>query len=122
MTSPSYPCRCRLLMLNKIILDDTDTRTHTRTHTPVGLPWTRDRSVVYISLSVQHLTFTQDRHPCPRRGLKPKSQQASCHLELERLLNMAAGIGETGRKCFCANLRNFRHRMAQYSCFSVLLV
>ena len=50
MTSPSYPCRCRLLMLNKIILDDTDTHTHTRTHTPVGLPWTRDRSVVYISI------------------------------------------------------------------------
>jgi len=41
----------------------------------VGILWTRDRPVAETSTS-QHTTLTTDRHPCPRRGLSPQSQQA----------------------------------------------
>ena len=52
----------------------THTHTHTQTHT-VGLLWTRDRPVAETS-TWQHTTLITDGHPCPRRDLKPQSQQA----------------------------------------------
>jgi hypothetical protein len=46
-------------------------------HTPqsAGLLWTRDRPVAETS-TWQHEHCTRDKHPCPRRDLNPRSQQA----------------------------------------------
>jgi len=42
----------------------------------VGILWTGDQPVAETSI-LQHTTLTRDRHPCPRRGSNPQSQQTS---------------------------------------------
>ena len=50
---------------------------HTHTHIQsVGLLWTSDRPVAETS-TWQHTTITRDKHPCLRRDLNLKSQQAT---------------------------------------------
>ena len=53
--------------------------THTHTHTTFGrTPPDEDRSVAETT-TWQHTTLTRCRHPCYRRDLNPKSQQAIGH-------------------------------------------
>ena len=49
---------------------------HTDTPQSVGILWTSDQPDPGTS-TWQHTTLTTDRHPCPRRDTKPRSQQAS---------------------------------------------
>jgi hypothetical protein len=51
-------------------------RSHWDTPHSVGILWTSDQPVAETS-TWQHTTLTRDRHPCPRRGSNPQSQQAS---------------------------------------------
>ena len=51
-------------------------RSHPDTPHSVGFLWTSNRPNAEISAS-KHTTFTTDRHPGPRRGSNPQSQEAS---------------------------------------------
>jgi hypothetical protein len=51
-------------------------RSHSDALHSVGLLWTSDQVDTQTS-TWQHTALTTDRHPCPRRDSKPKSEQAS---------------------------------------------
>ena len=53
-----------------------DSRSHSVTPHSVGLLWTSDQPDAETS-TLQSITLTGDRHPCPRRDSNPQSQQAS---------------------------------------------
>jgi hypothetical protein len=67
----------------------------------VGLLWTSDQSVAETS-TWEHTTLTTDIHPCPRRGSKPESQQASgADLALDRAATGTGSVIPTFTVQFC---------------------
>ena len=59
-----------------LLIHEVSKITHNDAPQSVGPLWTSDQLVAEIS-TVQHITLTTDKHPCPRWDSSPQSQQAS---------------------------------------------